>query len=421
MKKRIYRAVLVNEVNWERLVERAGDRLVFGNDAAKDEWFGAFLTENGEVLVTVKWDLVDDHAQLMHLLGQIVDSGVAVEIAVEPTGTYSDALVWQYRSAGFSVHRVSPKHTHDFAEIYDGVPSSHDAKCAAMVAQLHLDSHSKTWEAMSELRRQMRVAATRVDWKKQDFQRYLSRLEAKLSRHWPEVTRILTLNSATLLALIGRFGGPAEVVNNRNEAQELIRKVSRGSLAQAKIEAVLTSAEETIGQPLIADEIAILRELGQQLSGLRREVRASERQAERFAEEHELTRQLARYVGRVTAVVLVAILGDFGDYGSVRALVKAFGLNLKIRSSGKHKGQLKITKRGSSEARRWLYLAVLRWIKKDPVARAWYASKVSRSGGVKITGIIALMRKLVAGLFHVARGASFDSGKLFDVKRLSLA
>jgi hypothetical protein len=34
---------------------------------------------------------------------------------------------------------------------------------------------------------------------------------------------------------------------------------------------------------------------------------------------------------------------------------------------------------------------------------------------------MALMRKLVAGLYHVAHGERFDSSKLFDVRRLEMA
>jgi hypothetical protein len=36
------------------------------------------------------------------------------------------------------------------------------------------------------------------------------------------------------------------------------------------------------------------------------------------------------------------------------------GLNLAERSSGKWQGKLKISKRGSSKVRRWLYMAALR-------------------------------------------------------------
>ena len=106
----------------------------------------------------------------------------------------------------------------------------------------------------------------------------------------------------------------------------------------------------------------------------------------------------------------------------VCALLKAMGLNLKERSSGKYKGQLKLTKRGPSRTRKYLYFAALRMIQKDPVVRAWYDRKLQRDGGrVKNRAVIAVMRKLVRAAYHVARGESFDARKLFDVRRLKLA
>ena len=114
-------------------------------------------------------------------------------------------------------------------------------------------------------------------------------------------------------------------------------------------------------------------------------------------------------------------MGDPRDYGAAASYRKGYGLNLKVRSSGKYKGQLRITKRGPGVARQWLYMAVLRWLKKDEIARAWYERKVARDGGEKMRAIIALMRKLVGALWYVARGQALDSRKLFDVRRLSLS
>ena len=130
---------------------------------------------------------------------------------------------------------------------------------------------------------------------------------------------------------------------------------------------------------------------------------------------------LAEHVGKNTSAVLVGILGEFTDYHSVRALQRAAGLNLRVRQSGKQKGKLKITKRGSSVARRWLFLATLRWVQKQPLVRAWYDRKLIRNGGNKMKTLIALMRKLLAGLYHVARGKELDLAKLFDVRGLGIA
>jgi len=62
--------------------------------------------------------------------------------------------------------------------------------------------------------------------------------------------------------------------------------------------------------------------------------------------------------GETTAAVLVTEVGEPRCFETSSSYVKAFGLNLKIRSSGRYIGQLRITKRGSSVARRWLYIVM---------------------------------------------------------------
>ena len=125
-------------------------------------------------------------------------------------------------------------------------------------------------------------------------------------------------------------------------------------------------------------------------------------------------------IGKTTAAVLTVAAGDPTGFDSASAFEKALGLNLKEKSSGTQQGLLHITKRGSGVARTYLYLAALRMIQTDAVCRAWYTKKVQRDGGKKQKAVIALMRKLARGLWHVARGKAFDSRKLFDVSRLNL-
>ncbi len=131
-------------------------------------------------------------------------------------------------------------------------------------------------------------------------------------------------------------------------------------------------------------------------------------------------REMAPVIGKVTSAVLYMVLGDVREYGNAGSIVKTLGLNLKERSSGKHKGLLRITKRGSGSARRYLYMAVLRLIQRDSIIKAWYQKKVIRDGGIKKKAIVAIMRKLAGALWHVGKGSKFESAKLFDVNRLAL-
>jgi transposase len=124
----------------------------------------------------------------------------------------------------------------------------------------------------------------------------------------------------------------------------------------------------------------------------------------------------------VTAAVLVVDVGDPAKFASARSFLKACGLNLKEKSSGTKLSPLRLTKRGPPRARQYLWLASLRLLHTDDVARAWYAKKVARDGGVmKKKAVVALMRKLAKALFAVARGEEFDTTKLFDVTRLKLS
>ena len=66
-------------------------------------------------------------------------------MALEPSGTYGAALRQGLQDAGLAMRRVSPKAAHDYAEVFDGVPSQHDGKDAAVVAELAALGQASPW------------------------------------------------------------------------------------------------------------------------------------------------------------------------------------------------------------------------------------------------------------------------------------
>jgi transposase len=184
---------------------------------------------------------------------------------------------------------------------------------------------------------------------------------------------------------------------------------------------VIASSQSTIGVPMLVGEQELLRHLAAEARRHYKLAREAEQELARCSKGHTPTEGMGAVVGVTTAAVLTSCLGDPRDYPAAAAYVKAAGLNLKEQSSGKHLGQIKITKRGPSEARRLLYLATLRLIQEhgDPILREWYERKVRREGGKrKKKAVVALMRKLLGALWHVAAGERFDSQRLFDTRSL---
>ena len=192
------------------------------------------------MIATLKWT----HPEQTRELGEHLLQAVAaqrLEVVMEPSGTYGDALQRYLTGLGLAVYRASPKRVHDVAEVYDGVPSLHDAKSAYLIARLHLDGASRLWEDLPESRRHRQALVGELDLYQDQQQRNRNRLEALLSRHWPEVGRVVDLKRVSLLRLVAEYGDPQRIAAHREEADQLLRHGTRGGLSGEKIEQILVN------------------------------------------------------------------------------------------------------------------------------------------------------------------------------------
>jgi transposase len=202
MSKRRYKSEEFKNVDWDRVEGRIeGERVVLAVDVAKEDFVATLLDREQEALQTFHWCHPQETAEVLERMLRL-GQGRRLEAVLEPSSTCGDALLWQLRQAGIAVYRVSPKRVHDAAEVYDGVPSLHDAKAAYLIGRLHLQGISQPWQEPSEERRELKALQTRLCGCKEREQGARNRLEAHLSRHWPESLCILGLGSATLAALI---------------------------------------------------------------------------------------------------------------------------------------------------------------------------------------------------------------------------
>lgn len=419
MSKYRYKCVEFKHVDWSELSNRIeGERVVLAVDVAKEAFVATILTPGPVRLLTFSWSHPWETGPLLEQLAWL-GQGRRLEAVMEPSGTYGDALAWQLRQGGIALYRISPKRVHDAAEVYDGVPSMHDAKAAELIGRLHLEGVSQPWLEPSEDRRVAAVQLTQLRVSKAHQQSTSNRLEAQLSRHWPESIGILGLDTATLPVLIQAYGDPASVAADPEGAAELMRRTGGPGLREEKIQAFVAGAQHSLGVPCLEAERALLQWFAADLIEARRQVRQIEQAIERQVESEPVLKRLAEVIGKISAAVLLATVGSPQNYPDANSYLKALGLNLKERSSGRHKGQLRITKRGPSLARFYLYFAALRLIARNPVVKRWYAWKSGRPGAIKSKLVIALMRKLAKALWHIARGGQFDADKLFDLEAVT--
>jgi transposase len=89
------------------------------------------------------------------------------------------------------------------------------------------------------------------------------------------------------------------------------------------------------------------------------------------------------------------------------------GLDLRVKESGKWKGQSKLSKRGSGRLRRILYLAALRSIRLPTSPFGSYYHRLVERGMKKGMAVVAVMRKLLIVAAHLIRTQQdYDAGKV---------
>jgi transposase len=414
MRSKAYRGVGVKEVDAARLAaQRPGEEATVGFDVAKKELFAVVRWRDGRFERPWRVANPGEIGLAVEKLKTLA-SGRQLRIALEPSGTYGDALRQALHDAGLEALRISPKAAKDYAEVFDGVPSQHDGKDAAVVAELAALGKGRVWPfaAADAWEEELGYWVDGLDAQRRISDLWLGRVEGLLARHWPEATRVLKITSGTLLRVLARYGGPAGVAADGDAASRL-QRWGGTLLTVAKREALLHSAATTRGIRQGEWQQRELRDCAHQVLEARRQVRDSQRQLRRLAASHAVLQAQGTVVGVPTACVLWVNVGDPRRFDSGPCYRKAMGLNLVERSSGEEKGRLHISKRGSARARQWLYFAALRAVQQAGVRR-WYEAKKARDGDEAMRALVAVMRKLALALYHVgARQARFDSRRLF--------
>jgi transposase len=408
-----YSLVNVNQISTESLTERwRGQELIVGVDVAKEELVACLVAPDRSF--DRPWR-IKSPGQIGILLERLLELGrdCKVKVAMESSGTYGDAFRQALSDARIEVYRVSAKAVKDYSETFDGVPSQHDGKDAAIIGTLCLAGHGKLWpwNVGEEKQQAIRYFIRRLDTAQRVKQIFCGKLESMLARHWPEVFRLLNQSGPTLTRALVQWGEPRALAADE-KAPGLLKSFGGHYLSDEKIARVIESARSTLGVRMNVWSIREMRDIAGAIIKQRRRIQRCRRELKKRTKEHRCIVAQAPAVGLITACVLWMCLGDACNYPSAAAYRKAMGLNLKERSSGAHKGKLSLSKRGQRLTRKWLYFSALRWM-REPSVKRWVQSKKQRDGGRGDKAAVAVMRRLALAAWHVGQGEVFDPQRLF--------
>jgi transposase len=421
-RKRTYRAEAVEQVRIEALLPLLVAGCIVALDVAKQKFLVALATLTGEVVKLFRFEHPTETRKFLEVVTALragVEPG-KLKVAMEPTGTYGDAIRHQLVGAAVPVWMVSPKRTHDSQELFDNVRSLHDPKSAVLVAKLCGMGLASEWKTPSETRTRLRALVELRQHERRHQEMCFGRIESVLARHWPEFGRWMDVREQkSALRLLATYSSPTSVQAEPEVVRSFLREVSRARLSAETMAGVIADARTTLGVPMLQEQERLLRTLATHALDAGRRCDDLERDMHELAKHDDVFARLSSWMGTYTAAVVVTLC-DPSQYANARQLEKACGLNLREKSSGEHQGRLSITKRGPGLVRQVLYLFALRMIQESSAVRAWYMRRRGFTDESKLRAVVAVIRKLVRALFHVAKGAAFEEGKLFDLRRLDL-
>ena len=330
-----------------------------------------------------------------------------IVLGLEPTGHYWFTLTAWMLLHGVSVVQVNPYAVKQTKELEDNSQDKNDRKDPKLIATLRV---------LSGLRDQL----------KEEVGRSKNRLHRELTIVFPEYKAAFgKLDGPFTLSLLSKAPIPSDLAA-LGEAG--IRKIwhdrkLRGAGYRRAAE-IIRQASNSVGltDGVDAHKICILHYVAD-IERLTSEIAEIEAELAAKCREIPNAENILAICGlgeTITAGIL-AEMGDVDRFDDAKEIQKLSGLGLVACSSGKHKGQTKISHRGRKRLRYWLYQGAMSLVAHNEAFRQLHVYYTTRAENPlkKMQSLIVIACKLLRIIFTILKkGVPFDSERMLkDIVR----
>jgi transposase len=224
---------------------------------------------------------------------------------------------------------------------------------------------------------------------------------------FPEFVQVMKdLRTQSAQYLLRHYPTPQAVVQCGVESlNTMLRRVSHGKLGRERAQALYEVAQESAGLQEGREGMFLeMEHLLLEIDGSNRFIEQVEQEMSRYLEQIPYSSLILslKGIGEITAAGLIGEVGDFKKFPTASEVEKLAGLDLFEISSGKHKGNRHISKRGRPLLRKLLYFAAMNTVRTGGVMHVPYQRHLER-GMPKIKALVAIARKLLRIIFALVR------------------
>lgn len=323
---------------------------------------------------------------------------------MESTGRYHIPLAHHLLQNGHTTTIVNPVLVKQFSNantLRKTKTDKIDAQLVARYGQQVPKERKVNQRAMDDQRLSI---ARRREQVAEDVAKVKTQLKADLTVAWPE---LLAYNvfTQTMLRLLTQFpcAQDAQEATDERLALALKSPKGRGRTIGLSVEKLRQLANESIGiasyGPLVANSAHNLLFLEQSLSQLTETLVALVRETQ--DEEMEIITSIPG-IGEITAAHFLAEIGSIDRFERYQNLIAFCGTDPSIYESGNILKRGRITKRGNTSLRKYLYLMATGVIRCNAHLKAYYDKK-REEGFPHRKAMVALMNKIIKTLFAMLK------------------
>lgn len=351
-----------------------------------------------------------------------------IVLGLEPTGHYWFCLTTWMVSNGISVVQVNPYAVKQTKELEDNSQLKDDTKDPKLIANLVKDGNFGMPYLPEKLYADLRRLSMFREQLNEDRIRFLNRLHREMKIYFPEYKDALgKFDGAFSLELLKKAPFPEDLLLlGKDGIRQIWHDAKLRGCGYSRAEEILTYARESVGMKdgANASKTAVkwfverIIELDEQLVEI-------EEQLKQKCKEIPHTENILEIsgIGENTLSGILAEMGDISRFDDVKEIQKLSGLGLVSCSSGKHKGETKISHRGRKRLRYWLFQAaksVVAHSEEFKELHAYYTTRIENPLK-KMQSLIVIACKLLRVIYTIlTKGTVYDPQKLrSDIKRSS--
>ena len=349
-----------------------------------------------------------------------------IVLGLEPTGHYWFCLATWMIANGISVVQVNPYAVKQTKEVEDNSQLKDDTKDPKLIANLVKDGNFGMPYLPEKVYAELRRLSMFRDQLNEDRIRAINRMHREMKIYFPEYKEALErVEGAFSLELLKQTPFPEEIQTlGEDGIRQIWHDAKLRGRGYSRVREIVGYAKTSVGMKDGAEASAMavkwfvkeIRELDEKLAEIEKLMREKYQEIPYAKNILEISG-----IGENTLSGILAEMGDISRFDDVKEIQKLSGLGLVACSSGKHKGETKISHRGRKRLRYWLFQAA-----KSAVAHAeeskelhvYYTTRTDNSLK-KMQSLIVIACKLLRIIYGILKnGTVYDPKKMLrDIRR----